>query len=206
MRTLAGTATDGDDCIVIKRRIADWLVTLLRRQFPDAKPSRLYEIGVKQGMLTEQLLLRDPGLFVIGIDRWEPAGAKDAYRTVGDPAACAPAHEHVAWFGEARRRTESFATRCRLVRSDSLSEAAELRPKWMHGVYLDADHTYDARLADLRAWVPKVMPRGLVAGGLWASAYGGDCCARAVGAFIHEMGWNVALEFGPMHTWGFVRP
>lgn len=52
-----------------------------------------------------------------------------------------------------------------LKRGDSVSEAA----KWGDGVkvdflFIDGDHSYEAVLADLRSWWPKVRPGGLIAG------------------------------------------
>lgn len=200
-------ATEPESRQQVKRAIAQWLVGLLRRQNPGSDPLlTLYEIGVKQGMLTEQLLIACPlRLVVRGVDRWAPAGVDDDYRTIGDPAACAPQDEHTAWFHEAQDRTCAFGNgRVQLIQADSLDAAGFVGAGTLSGVYLDADHSYAGRLADLLAWAPKVESGGIVAGGLWNSRYGGDCCERAVREYLRGLGHGVDVEFGPEKTWAFV--
>lgn len=199
------TATEPESRVAVKQAIAVWLLGLMRREHDSDVVLSLFEIGVKQGMLAEQLLRLDPHLVVTGVDRWAPAPLGSHYAALGDPAALATPVTHHAWHREAAQRLAPFAN-IRLWAMESAEAAAKVPDATLDAVYLDADHSFPGRLADLWRWVRKVVPGGLVAGGLWSSRYGGDCCERAVRDFLWDNRWNVEVEFGPEHTWAFVKP
>ncbi len=203
--TVRTSASDTPKVVPVKRAIAAWLLAKVRDRFPDG-PLEVVEVGVKQGYLAEQLLEQDAHVSLLGVDRWIPAHPSTPYAQAGDPAGNASLDEHLAWWQETRERVASAADRCMLWRADSPGAAKEVSPSQRHLVFLDADHTYDARLADLRAWEPTVCSGGVIAGGLWFSKFGGDGCARAVRAFLAERQWDAAVTFGPHSTWAFYKP
>jgi hypothetical protein len=51
----------------------------------------------------------------------------------------------------------------RLCRAPSLEGAARFADHYFDWVYIDGDHSYEAVLADLNAWYPKVKPGGQLA-------------------------------------------
>ena len=64
----------------------------------------------------------------------------------------------------ARDKIAFAGSRARQVRNDSLSAAATFADGHFDWLYIDARHTYDAVMADLRAWWPKLRPGGLLSG------------------------------------------
>ncbi|GAH68880.1 unnamed protein product [marine sediment metagenome] len=191
----------------VKAVIAQALLAEIRPLAPKG-PIRMAEVGVKQGQLASRLLAFSPRLHLWLVDRWAPAGLKDAYRKSGDTAANAGPAECEAWHVDMMRRIVHEWRRTVILAMDSRDAATSMMDGYLHAVYLDADHTYEARLADLEAWTRKVMPGGLVAGGLWHSRFGGDGCQRAVEQFLLLHAWTdkVTITMGPEQTWWFTRP
>ncbi len=191
--------------IAAKARIAGWLLGLARRQLPQRRIVGA-EIGVKQGLLSAELLSRDIGLTLWMVDHWKKSPDGYDYVLSGDPAANATDDEIAQWYLDAHHRTDLYAYRRRVVRMDSVRAARTVAAGTFDFVFIDADHSFGARLADIRAWWPLLRSGGLLAGGLWTSAFGGDCCERAVQQFIDEKRLDVEIVHGPAKTWGFIKP
>lgn len=188
----------------VKTEIADWLTGLL----PASGELLCAEVGVKQGHLATRWLEACPRLTLYLVDRWKPAPSDSDYAKIGDPAANADAPQHRAWYGEALSRMTAFdASRSIIMRAESAAAAAALAfdDIELDAVFLDADHSYAGRLADLQSWGPLVKFGGWIAGGLWHSAYGGDCCQRAVRDNLKARGWPPLVKIGPHATWAFKR-
>lgn len=64
----------------------------------------------------------------------------------------------------ALRVAVSFGHRGHVIRGLSLDVACKFGDGSFDAVYLDADHSRDAVLADLAAWTPKVRSGGVIAG------------------------------------------
>lgn len=60
--------------------------------------------------------------------------------------------------------TAGVADDCALILAPSVKAAKFVPDGSCHMVFIDADHTRDAVLADLRAWLPKVMKNGWICG------------------------------------------
>ncbi len=202
MPALAG---DTDLCVPVKANIARWLIALVRKQQPQGRWA-MVEVGVKQGRLAAELLRADPKLTYMGVDRWSPAVPSDPYAVAGDPAALASQVDHDAWHKEAADRLRHWGERAILYHGDSRAAAAIVAKSSRQLVFLDADHTEQARYDDLYAWEPVVCCGGILAGGLWHSSFGGDGCERAVRRFQNERGWGVEVQRGPAHTWAICKP
>jgi len=130
------------------------------------------------------------------------------YRAIGDPAANATAEQFAEWERETHGRLTRWEERVTIAKgeSEAVACAFEADGARFDFVFLDADHSYPGRLADLAAWVPLVKPGGIVAGGVWESSFGGNCCQRAVLDYLGQRGWGPTLLFGPAGTWAFVKP
>ena len=74
------------------------------------------------------------------------------------------------------------------VRMNSLDAALRLPPAEF--IFLDADHSYDAVMADLKAWLPKVKPGGTFAGHDWNSSDGVPRAVRALLPTRHHIEGN----------------
>lgn len=61
-------------------------------------------------------------------------------------------------------RRNGLQDHIRTIRSDSAEAAGQYADGSLDFVFIDADHTADAVLRDLRAWRPKVRPGGMLAG------------------------------------------
>lgn len=111
------------------------------------------EVGVERAHFTRRICDALPDVTVYAVDAWQPyAGYRD----------------HVSrekldgFFAEAQARVAG--TRAQLVRGFSVDVAATIPDGFLDWVYLDANHTLPAVIADLAAWVPKVRSGGLIAG------------------------------------------
>ncbi len=184
----------------VKRGIADQLLHWLGDPTGAVRGA---EIGVKQGRLSEQLLSGCFGLQLYLVDWWRPSPSDGDYARSGDPAANASAGEIDRWLGETLQRLDPYRGRCHFLPCDSVLAARFVPDDSLDFVFLDADHSYQHRLQDLRAWAPKVKAGGLVAGGLIHSAFGGDCCRRAILKWHEEAGRFPDILLGPSKTWSF---
>ena len=187
----------------VKTEIAAWLTSLL----PASGELLCAEVGVKQGHLATRWLEACPGLTLYLVDRWKPAPLESDYAKIGDPAANADAPQHRAWCAEALSRMTAFdASRSIIMRAESAGAAAALAFDniELDAVFLDADHSYAGRLADLQSWGPLVKFGGLVAGGLLHSSFGGWGARDALHhhlACLKRQPSDVIC--GPASTWAY---
>ena len=112
------------------------------------RPMVTVELGTWRGASAIALarVVRDWGGVVYCVDPWD---AGPGYPTVLETAA------HMV--------TRGVAASIRLIVATS-RDAAEAWHGPIDGLYVDADHTYEAVLADLRAWWPHLRIGGLLAG------------------------------------------
>lgn len=115
------------------------------------------EIGVGTGPTTDALLTRFPDLQWLAIDYW-PADYPLHYGgLIGQERQV-----------EVRRKFEQkmakFGPRLVLLDKPSLEAAEQIEDGALDLVFIDADHTYEGCLADIKAWSPKVRPGGFITG------------------------------------------
>lgn len=114
------------------------------------------EVGVQRGNFSRQLLQSWPGTLVM-IDAWEKLSDYEDVSNVSD-------QEHLACMADAQAVANTFAPRGVIVKARSPECASNYADSTLDLVYLDANHSYEAVLTDLRAWVPKIRKGGAIAG------------------------------------------
>lgn len=192
-----------DRIAAVKTEIAAWLAGLL----PASGELLCAEVGVKQGHLATRWLEACPGLTLYLVDRWKPAPLESEYAKIGDPAANADAARHGAWYAEALSRMSGFDFRRSIImHTESVKAAAALSfdDIELDAVFLDADHSYAGRLADLQVWGPMVKVGGLVAGGLLHSSFGGWGARDALHHHLEILKRQPTdVITGPASTWAY---
>jgi hypothetical protein len=152
------------------------------------------EIGVFRGLMSEGLLSLRPDLTLVMVDSWAGHAQPWHTRTQGQVRA------------EAERRTEPYRARTQIIQADSLEAARSIDDASLDFVFIDADHSYEAVAADIRAWLPKVKPGGLLGGhdyeDRWTEERGYGV-VQAVDEAAEAHGWT--LDLGVDETW-YVRP
>ena len=174
----------GNDTTFLLRHTREELLRLL------PKRSVVAEIGVAHGEFSS-LILRDadPERLHL-IDPWahqDDAGYSRDPNNVSDA-------EQDERYGQVRARfsDEIASGRVVLHRSRSTDAARTFAPSCFDWVYLDAMHTHEAVLADLRAFAPLVRPDGLICGHDYANhpsaRAAGFGVVEAVNRFVAERG------------------
>lgn len=123
------------------------------------KPRQGAEVGVFAGATTSYLLARFPGLHLYAVDLWSvrPRLDRVGFQT---------------WEGrdlQAVRktfdqRTRPFRDRLTILERDTVEAASSVPDGSLDFVFIDAEHTYEAVLADIAAWRPKLRPGGILSG------------------------------------------
>lgn len=116
------------------------------------------EIGVMKGRTSQYLLTRVPGLHLLAVDAWEHVPLED-----GNPSE----YEHINFkesFNLFKKRVAVGADRIIVLKGISWEMAEVIKDESLDFIFIDAGHDYDSVIKDLKAWVPKVKPGGLVSG------------------------------------------
>jgi Methyltransferase domain len=116
------------------------------------------EVGVWRGDFSDAILSRWPRGILCMVDPWRKQPPED----YPDPTIEGANWEEVR--NAARAVWERHLPRVHIMRMKSLDAASLFEDGECDWVYLDAVHTVDAVLADLRAWAPKVRGGGVIAG------------------------------------------
>ncbi len=122
------------------------------------------EIGVLRGKLSAYLLAARPDLTLFMVDPWQewPAGS----RYEQSPAVYAHTRQP-SWDSICRAamgRTEFARRRRRVLRLPSIEAAKRVPAGSLDFAFVDGDHTYEGCIEDIRAWLPKLKPSGLLCG------------------------------------------
>lgn len=100
------------------------------------------ELGVDKGILFGALLRCCPGLHLIGVDTFP-----DRQRS------------HRAF-----ELANAYSDRAGLITATTRDAAASIQDGELDFVFIDADHSYEAVLEDIRCWQPKVRAGGWLGG------------------------------------------
>lgn len=159
------------------------------------------EVGVHDGRMSAHLLRLHSGLTLYMVDNWRAwEDQPEHYRATGDPRARLSAAQQEAVLDRALAVTDAYRERRRFWCRDSVEAAALIDDASLDFAFIDADHSYEGVRADIRAWLPKVKPGGLLCGHDWSAAFPG--VVRAVSEAAERHAWTV--EMGRDSTW-FVR-
>jgi hypothetical protein len=115
------------------------------------------EVGCAEGLFSEDMLKWERSGRMYLVDNW---GTLDDQ--TGDGAY--PNDWHEKNLRDCMERMRPYADRVRFLRGRSDEMATYVRDASLSLVYLDACHSKDGVLKDLRAWLPKLAPGGIMAG------------------------------------------
>lgn len=118
------------------------------------------EIGVWQGAFSALLCQANPDLSLLCVDPWEPHEEWLSTK----PHLSTPAARAFMAESYAIAKTTLAPYRCEIRRAYSVDAAKDVADQSLDFVYIDGSHQYDAVMADLEAWVPKVRSGGVVSG------------------------------------------
>ena len=130
------------------------LASLVNELFPNGKG---VEIGVLNGEYSKIILERWENGQLFMVDAWrhlegyiDMNGQDDKY--------------HHDCLVNACNNTKQWENRAHIVRMDSVASANIFPDEYFDFVYIDADHSYEGVVRDMKAWWPKVKKGGLFCG------------------------------------------
>lgn len=191
------------------------------QRLPAQVPGRIIqgaEIGVAAGELSAYLLERRPDLHLLMVDSWEARDEGDPYYqhclAVGDPNGTRTTAEVERDAAAARAVVARFPARASILRTSSIIAAREYADnaldrrtfelRLLDFVFIDADHRYEAALADAMHWMKNVKRGGWIGGHDYDRFRDGGV-KRAVDDFAEAMSMVLETAGAPAWTW-FARP
>lgn len=102
-------------------------------------------------------------VMIIAVDSWPEIYVNEGGRTFFEPFTT---------FCSVIRMAE-LANMVQPIRGDSAKSSALYKTGQFRFVFIDADHHYDSVKADIKAWYPKVMAGGVIAGHDYSGTYPG---------------------------------
>jgi hypothetical protein len=153
------------------------------------------EIGVLRGEFSRTILEAWPGAKLYLVDPW--AHQEEAYVDINNGP---DQNYHEQNLAETLRNVQPWRARVQVIRGMSVDAANLLPDGHLSWAYIDADHSYSAVRADLRAWWPKIQEGGVLSGhdfvfdGLYPLA-GEFGVMRAVLEHAAEVGRQVLTTF-----------
>lgn len=159
------------------------------------------EIGVLRGEFSMLLLSKWKGSKLYSIDSWKhyEEGYFDSNNSPDDiqEQSYATATANLAPFGK----------RSEILRMSSKEASGFFEDERLDFVFIDANHSYEACLEDIRLWFPKVKTNGVIAGHDYTNAvrsYATFGVKRAVKEFFHDREVFLSTE-EPWPTWLVVK-
>src|SRR3990167_445478 len=143
------------------------------------------EIGVAEGNFSAEILkwpVRFPIVYMV--DRWMniPSAFGDSANSQG---------WHDKNFQRAKEQVRGFGDRTVILRGESIRMADYVPVCSLSLLYIDADHSYDGVMGDLRVWESKVILGGVVA--LHDYENEGYGVKKAVREFCQVRGYQIYL-------------
>ncbi|MBI4725245.1 MAG: class I SAM-dependent methyltransferase, partial [Rhodomicrobium sp.] len=151
---------EGDAALV--DRAGTLLLPMRRERLLRYLPShaRIAEIGVARGHFSAKLRATCQPAFLALIDPW---CQQDQGVYYNDGNNTAQDNQDQRFRKVTRRFASSTPSReCRVIRKFSAGAVEEFADKSLDWVYIDANHSHEACLEDLRLWAPKVKDDGLL--------------------------------------------
>lgn len=134
------------------------------QRLPEVGPARMAEIGVWDGRMSDHLLRARPRLSVVMVDLWAAGRPGESwYQSGSDMARLTQRHVDDAR-ARAERIAQRYAPRVTVLRMASTVAADRVPDGSLDLVFIDADHSQLAVMADIQAWRPKVAAGGWIGG------------------------------------------
>lgn len=123
------------------------------------------EVGVREAYYARNLLSCCNGLHLYCVDVWGDFTENQfsRYKASGDNIQNASPIKGMRQLSEAAARLENFAGRVNIIQLSS-QRASKLFSEELDFVYLDADHTYEGVVEDIKHWWPCIKRGGLLSG------------------------------------------
>jgi len=122
------------------------------------------EIGVFAGNVSSYLLKTHPRLKLTMVDAWSPVMPGSTLADSGDELVQLQPETWPIVKQLAMARTNFAAGRRCVLCGDSVLMADKVNNESLDFIFIDADHSYEGCLNDLKAWCPKVKPKGIICG------------------------------------------
>lgn len=123
------------------------------------------EIGVWTGEYSHAILRQNNPKKLYLIDIWDvPVIRAENYKNYYKNYSTT--EQFLTEYEKVKERFLSF-NNVELVRSDSATAAEMFQDSYFDWVYIDADHSYNCVLKDLRAYYPKIKKDGYICGHDW---------------------------------------
>ncbi len=154
------------------------------------------EVGVLRGEYSRTILETWPGQRLYLVDPWSHQG-NDSYVDINNGP---DQTYHDVNLATTLQNIAPWRGRVQVIRGMSVDAAGILPDEHLDWAYLDADHSYRAVIADVRAWWPKIRKGGVLSGhdfvfdGIYPFA-GEFGVMRAVLEFAAEVGRQVMTTF-----------
>lgn len=154
------------------------------------------EIGVWEGSYSEVICQQMPGVELLCIDPWMPYSA---YREKkNDPPRLDAAYRFTV------ERLSKYS--CQIIRKTSVDAAKQIPDGSLDFAYIDGNHARAFIDEDLRTWMPKIRPGGILSGHDYSDRKSFIEVKPAVDAFVRERGitsWYV-LDGDKSPSWCWV--
>lgn len=124
----------------------------------------LVEVGVWCGDLAARLLAARPQLQLVLVDPWLSGADNPSWAASGALLAHSSQSGLDAIYQGVVETVRPFGDRVRILRRMSLVAASDIANGSCDAVFIDADHSREAVVADIHAWLPKVRPGGWIGG------------------------------------------
>jgi Methyltransferase domain len=143
------------------------------------------EVGVWKGDFSAKLLKRAKPHKLYLIDPWQHSSHEGAWWAGKDEAEMMRVREEVM----ARFASDIQRERVMVMPKRSHDAAIQLREESLDWAYIDGDHTYEAVLADLRAFWALILDGGCLAGDAYGiKGWWNDSVTQAVDEFAASVG------------------
>lgn len=156
------------------------------------------EVGVWQGKMSEQLFQTIPNLFLYLVDRWCETPKGDSYFKGSIKLARLDQQKFNAAYKNTLNKVNTWKGKFQVLKMESVAAAGYVQDGCLDFCFIDADHSYEGVLKDIRAWYPKIKNGGWICGHDYAHPEQGQ-----VKKAVDEM-FGVNVEVDINRTW-FVR-
>jgi len=159
------------------------------------------EIGVWTGKTSEQLLKQLPKLQLSLVDRWCVTPKGDSYF---EGSRVMSRHDQKRFdkaFNETLGKIAPYKDRVTVYKMHSIQASEHFKDGSLDFIFIDGDHSYEGVTADLKAWVRKVKPNGLICGHDWDND---NTYQDVKNAVLDYFGRDKDIELSYNKTW-FIR-